>query len=64
MMTSKRRALLDAVIIFFTGLLLFTIGLPHQEIIGFESRFYLFALEMWRHGVSGFPTTYQNSYPD
>jgi 4-amino-4-deoxy-L-arabinose transferase-like glycosyltransferase len=50
--------------IFFYGLVLFTIGLDHQEVIGFESRFYLFALEMWRHGPSWFPTTYQQPYPD
>lgn len=55
---------IDCALIFFSGLLLFTIGLNHQEIIGFESRFYLFALEMWRHGVSWFPVTYQQPYPD
>lgn len=46
------------------GLVLFTIGLDHNEVIGFESRFYLFMLEMWRHGPSWFPTTYSNPYPD
>jgi hypothetical protein len=50
--------------IFCVGLFLFTVGLGHQEIIGFESRFYLFALEMWRHGPSWFPTTYGVPYPD
>jgi 4-amino-4-deoxy-L-arabinose transferase-like glycosyltransferase len=50
--------------IFCVGLFLFTVGLGHQEIVGFESRFYLFALEMWRHGPSGFPTTYGIPYPD
>jgi len=54
----------DALCIFIAGLILFTFGLHHQEIIGFESRFYLFALEMWRHGFSLFPTTYQTPYPD
>lgn len=53
-----------AVLIFVSGLVLFTVGLSHQEIIGFESRFYLFALEMWRHGPSWFSTTYQHPYPD
>lgn len=50
--------------IFVASLLLFTVGLAQQEIIGFESRFYLFALEMWRHGPSWFPTTYGEPYPD
>ncbi len=50
--------------IFIASLLLFTVGLAQQEIIGFESRFYLFALEMWRHGLSWFPTTYGRPYPD
>lgn len=63
-MTPSRLSKLDAVFIFVCGLLFFTIGLRHQEIIGFESRFYLFALEMWRHGLSWFPTTYQAPYPD
>ncbi len=54
----------DGIIIFIVGVCLFTWGLSSQEIIGFESRFYLFALEMWRHGVSWFPTTYQQPYPD
>ncbi len=58
--SSKR----DALLLFFLSLLLFTVGLGHQEIIGFESRFYLFALEMWRHGLSFFPTTYHHPYPD
>lgn len=53
-----------AILIFIFGLFLFTIGLSSQEIIGFESRFYLFALEMWRHGPTWFPTTYQQPYPD
>lgn len=63
-MATNRLIKLDAAFIFFCGLILFTLGLRHQEIIGFESRFYLFALEMWRHGLSFFPTTYQEPYPD
>lgn len=58
------RPYFDNLFIFCLGLVLFTIGLSHQEITGFESRFYLFALEMWRHGVSLFPTTYAQPYPD
>jgi 4-amino-4-deoxy-L-arabinose transferase-like glycosyltransferase len=41
-----------------------TIGLAHQEIITFDTRFYLFAKEMWLHGISWFPTTYSKPYPD
>jgi 4-amino-4-deoxy-L-arabinose transferase-like glycosyltransferase len=59
-----RRYNLDTIIIFIGSLILFTVGLANQEIIGFETRFYLFALEMWRHGPSWFPTTYQQPYPD
>ena len=55
---------LQALFIFVVGLVLFTMGLCHQEVIGFESRFYLFALEMWRHGPTIFPTTYGMPYPD
>lgn len=50
--------------IFCCGLLLFTLGIRGQEVIGFESRFYLFAEEMWQHGLSLFPTTYSEPYPD
>jgi 4-amino-4-deoxy-L-arabinose transferase-like glycosyltransferase len=50
--------------IFCAGLFLFTFGLSNQEVIGFESRFYLFALEMWRHGPSWFPTINGTPYPD
>jgi len=64
MTVSTRYVPLEAFAIFCCGLILFTMGLGQQEIIGFESRFYLFALEMWRHGLSGFPTTYGSPYPD
>jgi 4-amino-4-deoxy-L-arabinose transferase-like glycosyltransferase len=60
----NRSAKMDSIVIFICGLIFFTIGLNRQEIIGFESRFYLFALEMWRHGPSWFPTTYGAPYPD
>ncbi|RAU48173.1 MULTISPECIES: phospholipid carrier-dependent glycosyltransferase [unclassified Pseudomonas] len=36
----------------------------HLSIIGFDSRFVLFAQEMLRHGPSAFPTTYGAPYPD
>ncbi len=54
----------DAITIFLIGLCLFTFGLSSQEVISFEARFFLFAQEMWRHGFSWFPTTYQQPYPD
>lgn len=56
--------LLELAILFMASLFIFTIGLSSQEIISFDSRFYLFALEMWRHGPSIFPMTYENYYPD
>ncbi len=63
-MILTRTSILDSLLIFVSSLLIFTVGLSHQEIIGFESRFYLFALEMWRHGPTWFPTVYHQSYPD
>lgn len=50
--------------LFFCSLILFTWGIYSQEVIGFESRFYLFAQEMWQNGPSWFPTTYGEPYPD
>ena len=50
--------------LFFFSLFLFTWGLSSQEVIGFDSRFYLFAQEMSRNGLSWFPTTYDHPYPD
>lgn len=50
--------------IFFLSLFLFTWGLNAQEITGFDSRFYLFAKEMLQNGMSWFPTTYYQPYPD
>lgn len=46
------------------ALLLFTAGSWHQAIIGFDSRFVLFAQEMLRHGPGFFPTTYGQPYAD
>ena len=54
----------DTTLIFLGSLFFFTFGLQHAEIIGFESRFYVFSLEMYRHGVTWFPTTYKTPYPD
>lgn len=55
---------LEAICVFLIGLGLFTLGLSQQEIIGFETRFYFFILEMWRHGTTSFPTLYHHPYPD
>ncbi|MFK3798842.1 ArnT family glycosyltransferase [Pseudomonas sp. NPDC088444] len=44
--------------------LLFVAASWHLSIIGFDSRFVLFAQEMLRHGPSVFPTTYGEPYPD
>ncbi len=46
------------------ALLLFIAGNWHQAIIGFDSRFVVFAQEMLRHGPSFFPTTYGQPYAD
>lgn len=54
----------NAWILFCTSLFFFTWGVGRQEVIGFESRFYLFAQEMWLYGINWFPTTYQQAYPD
>src|ERR1700733_6241239 len=63
-MTTTRRDLLSKIGLFFCSLVLFIWGLRQQEIIGFDSRFYLFAQEMLRNGMSWFPTTYHQPYPD
>src|SRR5690242_19905786 len=59
-----RRHHLESLLLFFSSLILFTWGLHSKEVIGFDSRFYLFAQEMWRYGVSWFPLTYHQPYPD
>lgn len=46
------------------ALLLFCAQAKGRTIIGFDSRFVLFAQEMLRHGPSLFPTTYGEPYPD
>ncbi len=50
--------------IFFIGLFLFTTAQFNHEFVQFESRFGMFAQEMWRNGISFFPTTYNQLYPD
>ena len=54
----------EALIVGAIGLLLFTLGLWHQEFIGFETRFAVFGKEMLRTGLSFFPRTYGEPYPD
>ena len=51
-------------VIFFGSLILFTCGLSSHEFIQFETRFGLFTQEMWRWGISLFPQTYHQPYPD
>lgn len=45
-------------------LMLLPWGMQTEEVIGFDSRFYLFAKEMWESGMTWFPTTYHEPYPD
>lgn len=54
----------DITIIFFCSALIFVIAQFNREFVQFESRFALFAQEMWRNGISLFPTTYNQFYPD
>ena len=49
--------------IFVVGLVIFTVSLS-PDIVGFDSRFAMFAQEMLRNGPSFFPTTYDQPYPD
>lgn len=61
---SRLQPRLLLLLLFLGSLILFTYGLSSQEIISFDSRFYLFAQEMKRHGLSWFPATYHHPYPD
>lgn len=54
----------DISIIFIISTLLFVIAQFDREFVQFESRFGLFAQEMWRNGITFFPTTYNQFYPD
>lgn len=55
---------LSSLFLFALSLVVFTIGITHTEVVSFDSRFYLFAETMWRHGFSWFPMTYGQPYPD
>ena len=61
---SSRQITLETLAVGVGGLLLFTLGLWHQEFTGFETRFAVFAKEMLRLGPSIFPKTYGEPYPD
>src|SRR3990167_7901559 len=63
-MRLSQRNYLPVIGIFGISLFFFLWRQSSQEIIGFDSRFYLFALEMWRHGPNWFPTTYHKAYAD
>lgn len=54
----------ESLYIGLAALFLFTVGLRGQPFVDFDSRFALFAHEMWRHGPAFFPTTYGAPYPD
>jgi len=58
--TIRRQSLLLGLL----ALALFIAGSWHQAIIGFDSRFVVFAQEMLRHGPGFFPTTYGQPYAD
>lgn len=53
----------DSIFIFCLALMIFTIHLS-PELTAFETRFGLFAQQMFYHGVSWFPMTYRGPYPD
>jgi 4-amino-4-deoxy-L-arabinose transferase-like glycosyltransferase len=61
---TPRHARRHACIAGFVALLFFIVASWHQSIIGFDSRFVLFAEEMLRHGPGFFPTTYSEPYAD
>lgn len=60
----SRKIRLQSIGLALLMLVLFIAGSGHLTIIGFDSRFVLFAQEMLRHGPSFFPTTYGQPYAD
>jgi 4-amino-4-deoxy-L-arabinose transferase-like glycosyltransferase len=54
----------DALLVGLAAFILFLFGKWQQPFIDFEVRFAVFAQEMWRHGITLFPTTYGEPYPD
>lgn len=54
----------DALLVGLAAFILLLSGKWGQPFIDFEVRFAVFAQEMWRHGITLFPTTYGEPYPD
>lgn len=54
----------QALCVALAALVLFLLGAQGASVVGFDSRFVLFAKEMLRHGPGFFPTTYGEPYPD
>ncbi|WP_152226635.1 glycosyltransferase family 39 protein [Pseudomonas sp. SCB32] len=54
----------QALYVALAALVLFLLGAHGSSVVGFDSRFVLFAKEMLRHGSGFFPTTYGEPYPD
>lgn len=54
----------QALCVALAAFVLFLLGAHGAAVVGFDSRFVLFAKEMLRHGPSVFPTTYGEPYPD
>jgi 4-amino-4-deoxy-L-arabinose transferase-like glycosyltransferase len=54
----------EALYLSIMALMLFMFGIWQQPFINFETRFAVFAQEMLRNGLSLFPTTYGQPYPD
>lgn len=50
--------------LFLGALALFLLQLGHTEVTGFDSRFFVFAQSMYNDGLSWFPQTYHQPYPD
>ena len=63
-MSHSKASLFAALPVGLVCLLLFIAGIWNQGYIGFETRFALFAREMFANGPSWFPTTYGQPYPD
>lgn len=60
----NQRSILILLPLLLCVFLLIPWGMQSQEIMGFDSRFYLFAKEMWYRKLSWFPSTYHQPYPD
>ena len=61
---NMRFAKYEPYLIFFGSLLLFLYGIFGRELVGFETRFVVFAHEVLQFGPHFFPTTYGLAYPD